>query len=101
MATSFEVLFHCNMDGKKSLAITVCTIHETEKELEESEYHTGRGGGSEGGSSRPYLAWGGGRGGGSVGAWGISLTLGPLSFFVLPGPQARDGAFQDSPFSAA
>ena len=65
------------------------------------KYYTGRGGGDEGGASRPYFAWGGGRGGGSEGAWGISLTLGPSSFFVLPGPHARLGAFQHSPFKAA
>jgi hypothetical protein len=41
------------------------------------------------------------RGGGSLGALGISLTRGPLSFLVLPGPHASDGAFHFSPLRAA
>lgn len=62
----------------------------------------GFGGGEEGGASRPCWAWGGGLGGGSEGASGISLILGPVSFFlVFPGPHAREGAFHDSPFKAA
>ena len=52
-----------------------------------------------GASPAPYKV--GGRGGGSVGAWGISFIRGPFCSTVFPGPQPREGAFQFSPLMAA